>query len=70
MTVRAETPTHRISVTPDSRLDESATAVIVLQRGSLLLKYRPEWILKVIVSLHSFLYSQGTLSHPTFMERI
>ena len=36
MTVRAESPTHRISVTPDSRLDESATAVIVLQRGSLL----------------------------------
>ena len=30
MTVRAETPTHRISVTPDSRLDESATAVIGL----------------------------------------
>ena len=47
MTVRAETPTHRISVTPDSRLDESATAVIVLQRGSLLFKYRPDWILKV-----------------------
>ena len=72
MTVRAETPTHRISVTPDSRLDESATAVIVLQRGSLLFKYRPEWILKVIVSLHSFFYSQGiqTLNHPTFMERI
>ena len=48
MTVRAETPTHRISVTRDSRLDESATAVIVLQRGSLLFKYRPDWILKAI----------------------
>ena len=33
MTVLAGTPTHRNSVTPEIRLDESATAVIVLQRG-------------------------------------
>ena len=35
-------------------------------------EYRLDWILKVIVSLHPFFYSQGiwTLNHPTFMERI
>ena len=48
LTVLAGTPNHRFSADRHSRLDESATAVTVLQRGFLLSpNIAPDWILKV-----------------------
>ena len=68
MTVLAGTPNHRFSADRHSRLDESATAVIVLQRGFFSLpEYRPDWILKV-TSLFSS--TNGTFLNRTKSQRL
>ena len=65
-----EKPIRQNLTSRDSRLDESATAVIVLQRGSLLFKYRPDWILKAISLFPTTDRLNGTYLNGTVSQRL